>query len=82
MLAGILRLKTISSLPTGPAGLETATAAVGTPVSPRPAAFRFLHNRIEEIRREAIAEHAGRQPRPPSLARLALANLAALALEG
>jgi hypothetical protein len=43
-------------------------------------AFRFLHNRVEDIRREAAAEHAARQPRPPGLLKLVLANLAAIAV--
>ncbi|GGG25552.1 hypothetical protein GCM10010964_11890 [Caldovatus sediminis] len=43
-------------------------------------AFRLLHNRVEEIRAEAVAEHLGRHPRPPGLAMLVLANLLALGL--
>lgn len=43
-------------------------------------AFRFLHNRVEEIRREAVAEHLGAHPRPPGFFRLVLANLAAIAV--
>lgn len=41
-------------------------------------AFRFLHNRVEEIRAEAVAEYLSRHPRPPGLAKLVLANLVAL----
>ena len=44
-------------------------------------AFRYLHNRVEEIRREAAAEAAARPPRGGFL-RLVLANLVALALAG
>jgi hypothetical protein len=43
-------------------------------------AFRFLHNRVEEIRAEAVAEHGGRIPRPPGFLTLVLANLLALGL--
>jgi hypothetical protein len=45
-------------------------------------AFRFLHNRVEEIRREAVAEHVSRQPRPPGFLRLVLANLVAIGIAG
>ena len=44
-------------------------------------AFRYLHNRVDEIRREAAAEAAARPPRGGFL-RLVLANLVALALAG
>ncbi len=43
-------------------------------------AFRYLHNRVEEIRREAVAAQLGRIGRPPGFLRLVLANLAALAI--
>jgi hypothetical protein len=43
-------------------------------------AFRLLHNRVEEIRAEAVAEHLGRHPRPPGFPTLVLANLVALGL--
>ncbi|MBX6373361.1 MAG: hypothetical protein IRZ13_03890 [Acetobacteraceae bacterium] len=42
--------------------------------------FRLVHNRIEEIRAEAVAEYLGRHPRPPGFASLVLANLLALGL--
>jgi hypothetical protein len=45
-------------------------------------AFRHLHNRLDEIRREAVAEAQARQPRPPGFATLLLANLLALAIAG
>lgn len=45
-------------------------------------AFRHLHNRLDEIRRDAVAEALARQPRPPGFATLLLANLLALALVG
>jgi hypothetical protein len=43
-------------------------------------AFRLLHNRVEEIRREAVSEALGRMPAPPGLATLVIANLLALVL--
>lgn len=45
-------------------------------------AFRTLHNAVDEIRREAVAEHLGRARRPPSFAALVGANLCALAIAG
>lgn len=45
-------------------------------------AFRYLHNRVEEIRREAVAEAAAQAPRGGGFLRLVLANLVALALAG
>ncbi len=44
--------------------------------------FRYLHNTVEQVRRDAVAEHLGRLRPPPSFLRLVLANLAALALAG
>jgi hypothetical protein len=43
-------------------------------------AFRYLHNRIEEVRREAVASQFQQIGRPPSFLRLVLANLVALLL--
>ena len=43
-------------------------------------ALRHLHNRVEDIRQEAVASHLGQLRPPPSLAQLVLANLIALAL--
>jgi hypothetical protein len=43
-------------------------------------AFRLLHNQVEEIRRQAIAEQLDRMPRPLGFPGAVLANLAALAL--
>lgn len=45
-------------------------------------AFRYLHNSIEQIRREAAAEQLAKLPRPPGFGTLLLANLAALAIAG
>jgi hypothetical protein len=45
-------------------------------------AFRLLHNRVEEIRRDAVAEALGRLPRPPGFATIVVANLLALLLCG
>ncbi|RAI57272.1 hypothetical protein [Roseicella frigidaeris] len=44
--------------------------------------FRYLHNSIEEIRREAAAEQLARLPRPPGFRTMVLANLLALFLFG
>ena len=43
-------------------------------------AFRYLHNSVEQIRREAVTEHLGALRRPPGFFRLILANLVALAV--
>lgn len=45
-------------------------------------AFRYLHNRVEEVRRDAVASLLSQLGRPPGFARLVLANLIALALAG
>ncbi len=45
-------------------------------------AFRYLHNRVEEVRREAVAAELARFGQPPSFLRLVAANLIALALGG
>lgn len=42
--------------------------------------IRHLHNKVAEIRQEAIMEQLGRTPRPPGLLKLLLANLLALTL--
>ena len=44
--------------------------------------FRYLHNTVEQVRRDAVAEHLGRLRPPPSFLRLVLANLVALAVAG
>jgi hypothetical protein len=43
-------------------------------------AFRYLHNRADEIRQDAAAEAAAKAGRPITFGRLVLANLVALAL--
>lgn len=45
-------------------------------------AFRYLHNSVEQIRRDAIAEHLGQIARPLGFGKLLLANLLAIALAG
>ena len=45
-------------------------------------AARATHNRIEEIRRDAVAEHIGHLRRPPGFMTLVLANLVALGIAG
>lgn len=42
--------------------------------------FRYLHNTVEQVRRDAVAEHLGRLRQPPGFLRLVLANLVALAV--
>ncbi|NOG69619.1 hypothetical protein [Roseicella sp. DB1501] len=44
--------------------------------------FRYLHNSIEDIRREAAAEQLAKLPRPPGFGTMVLANLLALLLFG
>ncbi|MBK1657590.1 hypothetical protein [Paracraurococcus ruber] len=53
---------------------QEASAALGDH------AFRYLHNAVDQIRREAVAEHLGKLRPPPGFGRLVLANLAALAI--
>ena len=58
--------------------LEALRAQASTALSDF--AFRYLHNRADEIRREAAAEAAAAAARPPGFLRLVLANLVALGL--
>lgn len=43
-------------------------------------AHRYLHNRIEELRTEAVRDYLGRLPRPPSFPRLVAAAFAGVVL--
>ncbi len=45
-------------------------------------AFRYLHNNIEQLQRDAVTQQLGRLPRPPGMIRLVAANLIALAIVG
>ena len=45
-------------------------------------ALRYLHNSVERIRQEAVAEHLGRLRPPPGFPRLVAANLVALVVAG
>jgi len=45
-------------------------------------AFRYLHNSVDQIRRDAITEHLGALRKPPGFGTLLLANLVALAIAG
>jgi hypothetical protein len=45
-------------------------------------AFRYMHNSVEQIRREAVAEQMARIARPPGFGTLLLANLLALLIAG
>jgi hypothetical protein len=44
--------------------------------------IRNLHNRVAEIRQEAVLEHIGRFDRPAGFIKLVMANLLALTLAG
>ena len=44
--------------------------------------IRNVHNRVAEIRQEAISEHMARFARPPGFLKIAMANLLALLLAG
>jgi hypothetical protein len=44
--------------------------------------FRRLHNRIEEIGRNAVLEHLGNMRQPPGFITLIVANIAGLVLVG
>lgn len=45
-------------------------------------ALRYLHNHVQELRQEAVAEHLGRLRPPPGFAQLVFASLVALAIAG
>jgi hypothetical protein len=45
-------------------------------------ALRYLHNNVERLRQEAVAEQIGRLRPPPGFLRLVAANLVALAIIG
>jgi len=66
--------------PTTPDGIEQSRQAAQKILSEH--AFRYLHNSIDQIRREAAAEQLARQPRPPGFGAMLLANLVALAIAG
>ncbi len=59
--------------PIGPEGLEALHRRADSELSAH--AVRYLHNRIEEIRREAQEELRARTRRPASFLKLVLANL-------
>jgi hypothetical protein len=44
--------------------------------------LRYLHNTVEQIRQEAVADHLGRLRPPPGFVRLVTANLVAIAVAG
>ena len=58
--------------------IDSARRAAQTALSDH--AFRYLHNSVEQIRREAAAEQQARQPRPPGLGTIFLANMLALVI--
>jgi len=61
-------------------GVEQSRQVAGSALSDH--AFRYLHNSIDEIRREAAAEQLAKLPRPPGFGTILLANLVALAIAG
>lgn len=66
--------------PLTPEGLERSRQAAQSALSDH--AFRYLHNSIDDIRREAAAEQLAKLPRPPGFGTILLANLIALAIAG
>ena len=66
--------------PLTPEGVEQSRQAAQTALSDY--AFRYLHNSIDQIRREAAAEQLAKLPRPPGFGTILLANLVALAITG
>lgn len=62
----------------GAATVERLRARAGAELADH--AARATHNRIDEIRRDAVAEHIGHLRRPPGLVKLILANLVALGI--
>ena len=63
-----------------PESVERLRQEAGTALSDF--AFRYLHNTIDQVRRDAVAEHLGQLRQPPGFLRLVLANLVALGLAG
>ena len=66
--------------PATPEAVERARQEAGAALSDF--AFRYLHNTVEQVRRDAIAQHLGQLRRPPGFLKLVLANLVALAVAG
>ncbi|WP_431268979.1 hypothetical protein [Dankookia sp. P2] len=73
-------LATEAGHPTTPDGIERSRQAAAAALSDH--AFRYLHNSIDRIRREAAAEQLAKLSRPPGFGTILLANLVALALAG
>jgi hypothetical protein len=73
-------IATESGHPLTPEGVEQSRQAAQTALSDH--AFRYLHNSIEQIRREAAAEQLAKLPRRPGFGTILLANLVALAIAG
>ena len=64
----------------GQAGVERLRSRAASELADH--AARSMHNRIEEIRRDAVNEHLGALRRPLGFAGIVLANLVALGLAG
>lgn len=73
-------IATESAHPSTAAGIEQSRQAAQTALSDH--AFRYLHNSIDQIRREAAAEQLAKLPRPAGFGTILLANLVALAIVG
>lgn len=66
--------------PPGPAGIDRLRSRAAAELADH--AARIMHNRIEEIRRDAVGEHLGALRRPPGFVTLVLANLVGCTLAG
>jgi hypothetical protein len=73
-------LATEKDQPGTPETVETLRREASTALTEH--AFRYLHNSVEQIRREAVAEQLRSLPRPAGFGRQILANLIALAIAG
>jgi hypothetical protein len=73
-------IATERGLPETPDGIERARQEADAALGDY--SLRYLHNHVEQIRREAVAEHLGRLRPPPGFARMVIANIVALALAG
>jgi hypothetical protein len=66
--------------PATPEAVELSRQAAQSALSDH--AFRYLHNSIDQIRREAAAEQLAKLPRPAGFGTMLLASLVALAIAG
>ena len=73
-------IATERGLPQTPDAVERARREADAALGDYP--LRYLHNTVEQIRQEALAEHLGRLRPPPGFSKLVAANLVALAIAG